>query len=319
MKTIKLIIAILALSIFAMSCSKDDEAKAIIDKPLEEFTIVTQKISTPVTPKLAYQGYESSSWFQLVGNDILYTCASNIGLGNPQFMLKYNLQSNTFSTITPNIEVCACGYMNGFITDGTNAFMIANEALKYTLATNAWSEIFYPTIIKENSGETGMSYTNGKIYVCGGRSPSKRFVSYNIDGNVWQNELNYLENITTSEMITIANKIYLLGGNATDKNFSYFDIPSNSWTAKSDLNFTLSPNEIVNKVTSTKERYLFVFEENKIYVYDTMKDIWKKDPIAIPIPASTKALNLFRQNDNTLLITGVSANRNFALYSLTIN
>ena len=317
MKTIKTTIAILFISIFTFSCSKDDSNKAVLDMNVEDITITTIKVTTPVAPKLGYTGFTSSSWFQLVGNDILYTCASNLGVNNPQFMLKYNLNSNSFQTVTSNDITCACGFSNNFITDNTNAFMIASNARKYIVANDTWSDINYPAAIKNNIGEVGMAYANGKIYACGGRTKTKRFISYNISLNTWSNEKDYIEEISASEMVVVQNKIYLLGGNANNKNFSCFDIALNTWTAKADLTFDWSYSVRDNVVTNVKNRYIFALNNKKVYIYDIVNDKWKKDPITLSVIG--KAINLFGYNDTTLLVTSVSDTGDFTLYKLTLN
>jgi Kelch motif len=317
MKNLKTTIALFAIALFASSCSKSDSS--IAEKTVEDITITTQRVSTPISPKLGYAGFTSRSWFQLIGNDILYICASNLGAGNPQFMLKYNLTSNSFTTVSPDAVACACGYENSFVTDNTNAFMIANSQKKYTVALDAWTSINCPPAIYSNIGESGMSYANGKIYACGGRTATKSFRSYDIAANTWSNENDYSENIGTPEMVTVQNKIYLLGGNTTNKNFSYFDIATNMWVAKANLNFALTTRYDANIVTKAKDRYIFVLKGYDIYVYDILKDQWKTNPISIPV-SGNDALHLFGLNDTTLLITGVNnTSRDFALYKLTLD
>jgi Kelch motif len=320
-KNLKTTIVILAISLFVSSCSKSEnpETPAVAEKTVEDVSITAVRVSSPISPKLGYTGYTDRSWFQLVGNDILYTCASNLGAGNPQFMLKYNLTSNSFTTLSPDAVACACGYMNSFVTDNTNAFMIANSAKKYTVATDTWSSINFPAAIYSNIGEAGMSYANGKIFACGGRTATKSFRSYDITANTWSNENDYSEDILTPEMVTVQNKIYLLGGNTTKKNFSCFDITTNTWTAKANLNFAITTRYDTNIVAQAKNRYIFVLQRDQIYVYDTIKDLWKTNPITIPV-SGNDALHLFSQNDNTLLVTGVNGStRDFALYKLTLN
>jgi N-acetylneuraminic acid mutarotase len=326
MKTKTKILFTSALMLMIMSCSKSDSSNEnnspsnpiATEKTVEDVTITTQRVNTPIAPKLGYEGYTGFSWFQLIGDDILYTCASNLGAGNAQFMLKYNLTTNSFKTVTPNSIVCACGYTNSFVTDNTNAFMVSNDARKYSVSTDTWSDIDFPAAVRDNIGESGMSYANGKIYVCGGREATKSFKSYDIATNTWSNNNDYTENVGTPEMVTVQNKIYLLGGNATNKNFSVFDIATETWTEKTNLNFEFGSNAYGNIVSTAKNRYIFVLQADNIYVYDILKDKWKTTPIAIPVSGNS-ALNLFGLNDTTLYVTGVNASKDFALYKLTLD
>ena len=316
MKTTQTTIAVLVLLIFAMSCSKDNSDTVVKEKTVEDISITTEKVSTPIAPKLINSNNLSAVWIQLVGNNIIYSSHVATPATNLDFMLKYNLTLNSFSNVTPNNVNCYCGYTNSFVTDNTNLFMIANDARKYTVATNVWSDINYPAAIKDNNGETGMAHSNGKIYVCGGRVPSKRFVCYDISSNTWSNRNDYIENIETSEMVAVDNKIYLLGGNSSNTNFSVYDIATNTWAAKGNLNFTLNTDFLTNIVTSVKNRYIFVLSNGKIYSYDLVKDQWKTDPITAPL---SRAQQLFTLNDNTLLLAGLSTTGDFSLYKLTLS
>ena len=324
-KNLKITLAIIAFAFFTISCSKNDDPvpvapPVVAEKTVNDITITTQRVSTPIAPNLGYVNNISGSWFQLVGNDILYSCGSGLGASNPQFMLKYNLGTNTFNSALPDSTVQFGGIINSFVTDNTNLFYIANQARKYNLVANTWNDIDYPEAIRLNTREAGMSFANGKIYACGrGSIESNAFKSYNITTNAWSNENDYLEDITIPELVTVQNKIYLLGGNAIRKNFSYFDITSNTWVAKTNLPFTMLSSYQSNIVAQAKNRYIFAFQGDKIYVYDIVKDQWKTEPILVPVTGNT-ALHLFGLNDTTLLITGVNINsRDFALYKLTLN
>lgn len=319
-KNILFALFLLAAVLFVASCSKDNgqENPLAIEKTVDDLTISTQRVATPISPKLAYSGFEERSWFQLVGDNILYTCASNLGAANPQFMLKYNLTSNAFTPATSNDVVCACGYGNTLVSDNTNAFMITNQARKYSMASDSWSNISFPSAIRDGIGESGMTYANGKIFVCGGRVGTKSFKSYDIASDSWSNRNDCIENLEFTELVTVQNKIYALGGNSIDnKNFSCYDIVTNTWTSKTSLSFEMRSNDFANAVVSVKGRYIFVLELNKIRVYDALKDVWKKDIITVPVSGS--AMNIFAQNDTTLLITSVSSSRDFALYKLTLD
>ncbi len=327
MKTLKNTIAILAFATALFSCSKDDDNKRVTETPpvtektVNDITITTERVSTPIAPNLGFTGPQDTSWFQLIGNDILYKCRHNPVAGADKFMLKYNLISNSFTSVSTSFsDMNSTGIVNSFVTDNFNAFHFGDLAKKYDFQLNLWITLDYPIAVRSSTGGAGMSYANGKIYACGGGTLfNKGFKSFDITSNGWSNENDYSEDIGTSEMVTVQNKIYLLGGNATNKNFSYFDLTSKIWVAKTNLSFAIATNSLSNIVAQAKSRYIFALQGDKIYVYDIVKDQWKTNPITIPVTGNS-FLHLFGLNDNTLLVTGVNTTtKDFALYKLPLN
>jgi hypothetical protein len=317
--TMKKITLSLSICFFAtlFSCKKDKNTSN--GGSVEDITATVQKVSTPVAPKQHYSGYSSWSWFSLVGDNIFYSCASNLGTGNPQFMLRYNLSANSFSTVTPDKEICACGYTNKMVTDGTNIFYIANDAVKYTVSGNAWSKLSYPSTAKDNNGETGQVYYNNKIYVLGGRNASTRFKYYDIAANTWYNAADYGTSVSTSQMAVVNNKIYALGYNdANKKSFSSYDAAANSWNKLTDLPFDISSSYKDHFVSSYQNRFLLVLQGKKLYIYDAVKAAWKTAALDIPIADISTAANLF-SSGTKIYVAGVSGARDFVLYTISLD
>jgi hypothetical protein len=223
-----------------------------ITAAVNKITFDIEKVNTPVAPR---NPGGTEPWFALAGNKIYYTNPSNSATIE-QFMLAYNIGSNTFSSLTPHNEVCACGFESKLVTDGNNLFYIANEAWKYSIAGNTWSELNYPSDFKSNNGETGVAYNAGKIYFLGGRTANGKFKYYDIAANDWFYPATYYP-VEENDMTAVNNRIYTLGGNYPDNNkFAYFDLASNSWKTLPDLPFRATNSSNAHTVASYGNRYI---------------------------------------------------------------
>ena len=294
------------------SCKKDNAAKTITPAPktVDSITLKVQRVTTPVASK---NPGNYTVWFSMVGNRIYYANPSNTA--NAQFMLEYNIASNTFADKAINTEVCACGYTSKLIADGTNMFYIANSAVKYTAASNAWSVLSYPATAKDNNGQTGVVYYNGKIYFLGGSTASVKFKYYDIAANSWFNLADGLFATSSSELVAVNDKIYALAGESSFTKFSSYT-HSAGWTALSNLPFQLHVNYYFHYTASFGNRYIFALAGKDIYIYDATTDKWAINPIHTGINDTN--LNLFSDNIN-LYIAAKTASNDFALYKIDVN
>ncbi|GAB3928088.1 hypothetical protein GCM10028804_34260 [Larkinella terrae] len=250
----------------------------------------------------------------LVGNSIYFGNYSNTA--KPQFFVRYDLANNTFSSaLAKSSNVCGCGYSSKLVSDGTNIFFIANDATKYTASSNTWQNITYPTTAKDNAGEAGVTYFNGNIYFLGGRTPSTLFKYYSISQDKWFTVPNYLFATTSSELAVYKDKIYALGGQGAKQKGAYFSTTTNTWTALKDLPFEVT-SSYQNVYSAVLNDYLFLLQNQSIYVYDLVKDTWATAPIQLENVPSYG--NLF-SNGQKLYITGKNNSNIPAITELTMS
>lgn len=310
--TCKNILILSVLLIALVGCSKDDDDIYIATKTVNDINLTFNEIDTPPTPE---DPGNHSVWFSMVGDKIYYMNPSNTPLS--QFALEYNITSNSFSTKTTDAAICACGYSSKIITDGTDLYHIANEAVKYSPASDSWTDLNYPAEFHDNNGETGVAYLNGKIYFFGGRTPSTTFKYYEIATDSWHTAPDGPYVNTESELIAVNNTLYSLGGRSVDdrKNFSSYN-ETNGWAELPDLPFDLEGYASEHKTAVYDNRYIFAMTRNDIRIYDTVEGIWKTDPIEIP-SYNLRYENIFI-NGNTLFMAGKTTSNEFTLIEIAI-
>lgn len=299
------------------ACSKDDDQPV---KTIEDITGTEVKMNTPLAPKTTLSTH---IWSVLIEKNIYYSNNSNgPGGSQNQFMMRYNIESNSFEEVQKDDEICACGYSNKLITNGrginARIYYIANEAKRYSLLSNIWINIDYPFSAQENNGETGMVYHQDRIYVLGGRTPSKRFKYYDTSSNSWFNATDYSQNVGSSQLVSANNKIYALGGN-NNYPFSIFDSSTNLWTNLPNLPFQFLPSVTNHIVANYNDKYLLVLQNTKLYIYDLLNNKWKTTPLDLNLNSANNGKSIFT-SDNDIYITGLSnTNGDFALYKITLN
>jgi hypothetical protein len=312
MKKQLLSVLIFILAVFFVSCKKESAAKMVTPAPrtVDSIGLKVQRVTTPAAP-ISPGPYVV--WFAMVGNRIYYANPSNTP--NTQFMLEYNIASNTFSYKTVNTAVCACGYTSKLISDGTNIFYMGNNAVKYTASSNTWSAIGYPATAKDNNGNTGVVYSTGRIFFLGGNIASTKFKYYDIAANSWFNLADDLFATSSSQLVAINDKIYALGGESTKSGFSSYS-PAAGWTTLTNLPFPISSDDYAHLTTTFASRYIIVLSGKKLYIYDTTTDKWSTNPINTGINDYNQ--NLFSDNIN-LYIAAKTASNDFALYKIDVN
>ncbi len=318
------LLMVVLMMIFS-ACSGDDEAENTeIEQPEEQtlvnkITLEVEKVATPAAPQ---NPGNYSVWFTMVANSIYYANPSNTAV--PQFMLKYSVNGNYFQSVTPHEEVCACGYSSKLVGDENRLFYIANEAFRYNVAQNNWTELNYPIEFKENNGETGIVYHNSKVYFLGGRDSSTRFKYYNTTNDSWGDEDAYDFPVNTPDMISVGNKIYALGGDVDRKKFGVFQEGA-GWTQLPDLNFQPINSYGKHSVASFQNRYIFIMSQQNsstvaIQVYDTQESEWKETPIELALEGTNNYynMNLFSNNSYLYLVSTDNSNE-MSLHKITID
>ena len=309
--------------LFIVSCSGDDsnnESTKPEIKNINDIILTTTLINTPTTPE---DSGNYSVFFSMAGDKVYYANPSNTPL--TQFMLEYNLNTNEFTSKMTNNEVCACGFSSVIVSDGTDLFYITNDAVRYSSGTNMWSNLSYPNEFRDNNGETGIVYYNGKIYFYGGRTPTNRFKYYDISADTWHDAPNGPYVATTSEMIALGNTIYSIGGtsytnssmeqiNNRRRFVSYTE--GGGWTTMPDLPFEFSAFWRSHLTAALNNRFIFALSSDKIYIYDTDSQIWKDEPITLEVDAiNINNRNLFSYNVK-LYLAGKSSTNEFKIYEI---
>ncbi len=312
-----LLFFIVAVSVMLLSCKKDEPDKKFT---LDDITLTLQPVNAPFSPKKMSEnnGY---FWTQIAGNNIFFINASNLGVSNPQFMLKYDIAKNSYSEVTPHETVCACGFVNRLMTDGKDLYYIASEAFKYTVETDKWTKLNYPESAHDNNGETAQAYLNGKIYIAGGRTKANTFKYYDIAANDWFTVPALPSALSEGESIAAGNTVYLFGGEDVPTKLSIFDTVTNSWAEKPENPINVNTSATRNYLAITKDRFIFYLSnsyEKTISIYDTKTGEWKLNTLDLGYNADYAGISLLKGSDETLYITSHSANKGFMIYKVNV-
>ncbi|GAB2605136.1 Kelch repeat-containing protein [Spirosoma areae] len=308
MKLVLFCLCLLALA----SCKKSEDATpAAPEKTVNDVVLTARQLNMPLST-FDTGPYPLQS--VLVGNSIYFGNYSNTA--KTQFFVRYDLGSNNFSSaLAKSSNVCGCGYSSKLVSDGTNIFFIANDATKYTASANAWSTLTYPTTAKDNNGEAGVGYYSGNIYFVGGRTPTTLFKYYTISQDKWFTSPNYLYSTNRSQLANYKDKLYVLGGEGAKRKVSYFSTATNTWTALQDAPIDIS-SSYESTFAAVLGDYLFLLQNQSIYVYDLVKDVWAKEPIKQDNVPSYG--NLF-SNGQKLYIAGKNTSNIPAITELTMS
>lgn len=317
----------LLLSAVFIACNGDDDSGGEPGDPenpgevsvVNTISIDAEKVATPQAPN---NPGNYGVWFTMVANSIYYINPSNTAV--TQFMLKYDVSGNYFYPLNPHEEVCACGYSSKIVGTESKLFYIANEAFRYNVGQNNWTELNYPPEFHENNGETGVVYYNNKVYFLGGRDASTRFKYYDTITDSWGESAEYFFPVDTPDMVAINNKIYALGGDVDKKKFSVYEEGS-GWTQLEDLDFAAVNSYSQHTATGFQNRFIFIMNDLNsssvsINVYDTVENEWKEEPIEVPLEGSNNYynMNLFSNNLYLYLVTTDNSNE-MSLHKLTVD
>lgn len=306
----KILLSCLLVLVLA-GCKKSDDAPATPEKTVNDVVLTPKQLTMPLSTYDAGP-YPMQSVF--VGNAIYFGNYSNTA--KPQFFVRYDLGSNSFSSaLAKSSNVCGCGYSSKLVSDGTNIFFIANDATKYTASSNTWTATTYPTTAKDNNGEAGVGYYNGNIYFVGGRTVSNLFKYYNISQDKWYTAANYLYATNRSQLSAYKDRLYVLGGENTKRKAAYFSTTANTWTALPDAPFDVN-SSYESTFSAILGDYLYLLQNDSVYVYDLIKDTWATEPIKLTgLPSYG---NLFT-NGQKLYVSGKNTANIPAITELTVS
>ncbi|WP_425146244.1 hypothetical protein [Deinococcus sp.] len=280
-------------------------------KTVNDIVLTTKQLSVPLT---TYEAGVYPVQSVMVGNSIYFGNDSNSG--KPQFFVRYDVASNTFSSpLAVSSNVCGCGYSSKLVSDGVNAFYVANDATKYTASVNAWTKIAYPSTAQNNNGEAGVTYYNGNIYFVGGRTASNLFKYYNISQDKWFTAPNYLYATTSSEMAVYKDRIYVLGGQGAASKMAYFSTSASTWTALKDVPAPVS-SSYGNVYSAVLGDDLYLLQSGSVYIYDLVNDVWATSPVSVgSLPDYS---NLFSDGQK-LYVAGQNSSKIPAVYEITVS
>lgn len=308
MKTLTLY-ATLALTLVA--CGSGGTTPAPPAKSVNDITLTTRQLSVPLA------GFEAGHYTMrsvLVGNSIYFANHSNTPKN--QFFVRYDLASSTFSApLAKSANVCGCGYDSKLVSDGTNIFYIANDATKYTVSTNTWSDLSYPASAKDNAGEAGVVYRNGSILFVGGRNASTLFKAYSIAQDKWFTGPNYLYATNESELAAYKDKLFVLGGKGATTKVSSFNFSTENWTALKDAPFKIKTSSS-DTYSAVLGDYLYLLQDKSIYIYDFNNDVWASNPI--PVTSLGGSYNNLFSNGSKLYIAGKNSSNVPQVYEITV-
>ncbi len=284
---------------------------AVPQKTVNDIALTPKQLSVPIN---TYDTGIHPIQSVLVGNSIYFANYSNTD--KPQFFVRYDLSSNTFSAdLAKSDNMCGCGYRSKLVSDGTAVFFIANAATKYTPSSNSWTVLSYPAMAEDNAGEAGLTYYNGNIYFVGGRTPSTLFKYYTISQDKWFTAPNYLYSTTSSEIVAYKDKLYVLGGLGAKQKMAYFATGTNTWTALKDISFEVSTSD-GNVFSAVLGDYLYLLQNQSVYIYDLVNGIWATEPIKLDgLPSNG---NLF-SNGKKLYVSGKNSSTSPVVTELTVS
>ena len=323
----KFILPFLVVALIAGGCKKDSNSPAPTNIPPVDSTdpgdtvnvadvnslkLTISKINTPIAP---HNPGNYTVWFEMHNGAVYVGSPSNTGVV-AQYFDKYDIASNTFTTLPVHEEVCACGFMSSLVSDrGSNIYYISNEAVKYSSDNNTWSEMPFPATAHDNHGETGAIYFDNKIFYIGGRDASNKVKYFDLPTQTWFNAPDFPYSTNRCDGVGIGNKLYVFGGENGKKKFSVYDKGTNSWTSMTDMPFETNFSYSTHYVAAVG-KYIFIQQNNSINVYDTQADKWATTPI--PNTANVNNVNLLSWNGK-LYIAGKNNSNDFQLYQATIN
>ncbi|MBD2701052.1 hypothetical protein IC229_10435 [Spirosoma sp. BT702] len=267
---------VLLVLLIAGCKKKEDSTPVTPEITVNDIVLTPKQLGVPIT---TFDAGNYPILSVLVGNSIYFGNWSNTA--KAQFMVRYSISSNTFSSaLAKSSNVCGCGYSSRLVSDGTNIFYIANDATKYTASSNTWANITYPTTAKDNNGEAGVGYYNGNIYFVGGRTASNLFKYYTISQDKWFTAPNYPFATNRSQIVAYKDRLYVLGGENAKRKISYFSTTSNTWTTLQDATFDINTS-YESTYAAVLGEYLYLLQNDSIYVYDIQKDVWAAQPIKL--------------------------------------
>ncbi|HYH13967.1 MAG TPA: hypothetical protein VD794_02025 [Flavisolibacter sp.] len=293
------------------SCDKKVEPKEEFQMTVDNIQLEVTKLNTPTPLHNAANIY----WMAQAGNAIYLASPSNSG--STQFFDKYDLSTNTFTSLNTSPWLCACGYSSKIVSDGTNLFYIPEgRGGKYNTATNTWSTTAYSAEAGNTGGEPGVGVLNGRIYFIGQRDKSKAFKYYDIASNAWGFTTDYLYSTNSSLVVGAANKLYVFGGDDAVRKVSVYDPATQTWTAKRDATFDIGGSWGSHLTALLQDRFVFLLKGNKIYIYDIQTDNWSVTPRTITVNAGLGSQNIFAINGK-LYLAGIN-DANFELFELKV-
>lgn len=282
MKT-KGILSLMILTIIIVSCKKSSNNEINADPPTNNWIQIS-------LPNNTYQA--GWLWVANIGNNIYIGNESNSG-SYYQFFVKYDINTNTFTDLPTNSEICACGYGSKLISDNVNLYYFANDGVKFSSNNQMWSNLSYPIIFR--NGEAGCGLINGKIFYFGGRNFTRTIRYYDILTNSWDSiSTLYYYRTNSSAVISFNNNLFVIGGNSeAEKKVSVFNPTTGALSKKNDCPYKTDENAVV-----FNDLVYIIGENESLYSYDPVNDLWGNK---YSLPNNCDSYNSFLINYNSCL------------------
>lgn len=324
----KILTAIAILAITATACKKDKNtpvpapatnnnnqpkpADSPAAKTVNDIKLEITKVNTPVAPHNP-GGY---SFYTIMLNGALYM-GNPSNTGKTQYFDKYDITTNTFTTVDTTKNLCACGYGSKMVTDGgNNIYYIANDATKFSADDNDWTWFAFPTNAKDNHGESGPIYQDKKIFYIGGRTPSRKVKYIDLQTKTWYNAPDFPYATNMVDGVSVDGKIYAMGGTNGKTKFSMYDPAANAWQVLPDLPFETNFWYDRHYVTAVGQN-IYVLLDDKIQVYDTKASKWSVNPVTTAFDFDRSYMSIYSWNGK-LYIASKSNSGDFQLYQAVI-
>ena len=298
MKTITKL-ALVAISIFAIACSKSSNDENAVAPVIDNTLILTKTDRSVVAP---FRDVSQGFWWCTIIEDVnnlgadklVFHNADDQGNNSDHGMMIYDIASNTFVDKMKSTEFIAGNYVNRIIEEDGDLYYIADTFNKYVVATNTWTSFAantstYPTSVKasQNKASGVKVWAKRRIYYVGGEGGVKTVKYLDLSQNgTWNFAADYPIAVSSGPLLAsdIGKYIYAIGGEmaggAKVKNFYVYNINSNSWTALEDAPVRPRLNYTKNAMVLYKSRYLVYYgEDYKLRIYDTTTNKWQDNAI----------------------------------------
>ena len=283
MKTITKL-ALVAISIFAIACSKSNTDENPVAPVPDNSLLLTKTERVVTSPIRNLTGYwwctklDSGDKFVFHNND-------NSNSSAERGMMFYDLATNTFIDKTKCSGVAAVGAPNRLLTDGLGGlWYIAGTFNKYNATLGVWEasaagSTIFPNSIALSSASTGSITvpSKGRLYYISGFGV-KYFDTTN---NTWNFAADYPLNMVRYPSLATDNdnKIYAIGGftgaGINYKKLYYLNIQSNSWTELAEAPELNGNSAALNTMVFFKNHLVYLGADKKLYVYDIATNKWQ--------------------------------------------
>ena len=276
-------LALVAISIFAIACSKSSTDENLVAPVIDNTLILTKTERTVANPIRNLTYYWWCTKLDSGDKFAFHTDATG--------MMFYDIDTNTFADKTSSPEFVGGGSLESrLLSDGGGGlFYISNSFNKYNEITNTWSSFpsgsaIFPSNIHTNFGRAGAVTlsSKGRLYYVGGLGLGTTVKYFNWTNNSWNYVAGYPIPIGSSPKLTTdkVDKIYALGGSSSIdgspiNKLCVFDVTKNTWTELAEAPKFPAYEYSRNTIVVFKNHIIYLGLDKKLYVYDIQTNKWQ--------------------------------------------